>query len=353
MEVNTIKENYREVVHNFKSKLKLPIVLTYSIVLILYNWDIIYYLIFQKSDALVKMHYIRNIDNDWYHRILCPVLISIFYALLFPILQVGINYVFRWFKNQNNDLERNEELDNAKHRFQVQKEISGSQELEALNNQINSLIVDRDNLNNRISDMSQQNEKLLKENMEITHDLNEKIIMLNAQNKNIIKENTTKILSLNNEISNISQQNEKLSKENLKIKQELNEQIIILNEQNQKLTEENVKIHLNNNKDKIELLLPIDKILNNKIEEIINDYNYSFTDEQKVVFVDVIKNLKDNDYEYNLNKTTLFSNEINFIINYLEEKSFIKKDKFFGIIQIQNLGKEVISHLLKNHFKNL
>lgn len=168
METNAIKENYKEVVSHFKSKLKLPIVLTYSIILILYNWDIIYYLIFQKGDVLENILYIKNIDNDWYHRILNPIFIAVFYALLFPILQVGINYVFSWFKNKNNELERNEELDNAKHRFQVQKEISGSQELESLNNHITNLSNDKETLNKQIKILIKEKEDLQLEKIKLS-----------------------------------------------------------------------------------------------------------------------------------------------------------------------------------------
>lgn len=168
METNAVKENYKEVVSHFKSKLKLPIVLTYSIILILYNWDIIYYLIFQKSEALIKIHYIKNIDNDWYYRIWIPILIAIFYALLFPILQVGINYVFKWFKKENNMLERQEEKDNAEHRFEIQKIISGYQEIESLNNQIGNLINDKEDLNNQINILMKEKEDLQLEKIKLS-----------------------------------------------------------------------------------------------------------------------------------------------------------------------------------------
>ncbi len=327
METNAVKENYKEVVSHFKSKLKLPIVLTYSIILILYNWDIIYYLIFQKGDVLENILYIKNINNIWHHRILNPIFIAIFYALLFPILQVGINYVFSWFKNKNNELERNEELDNAKHRFQVQKEISGSQELEVLNNQINSLMVEKNNLNNQISNINEQNEQLSKENIEIKQNKNEEIIILKEQNNKIIKENTAKILALSNEISDLKQLNEKLKEGNLNI------QIV-------------------DNKAEIELI-PRDKIIKNKVEEIFKEYNLSLSDEQKVVFIDIIKHLAvhQKDFVFSLNKITLFTKEINFVLDYLEEKGIIKNDKIVGIVSITNLGKEIIKYLLKNKFK--
>lgn len=173
MDTNTIKENYNEVISHFKSKLKLPIILTYSVILIIYNWDIIFYLLYQKGHAIDKINYIKNIENTWYHRILLPILISIFYALLFPILQVGINYLFRWFKNKNNELERDEELKNAGHRFEVQTKISGSQSLEVLNNQITNLSKDKEHLNEQITTLIREKEELIRSSNAISSKLSQ------------------------------------------------------------------------------------------------------------------------------------------------------------------------------------
>jgi hypothetical protein len=46
--------------NSIASKLKVPIITTYISVLIIFNWDILFYLIFSSEEAKIKIQYIKD-----------------------------------------------------------------------------------------------------------------------------------------------------------------------------------------------------------------------------------------------------------------------------------------------------
>lgn len=155
------------------SRLKLPILVTYLIVLIIYNWQIILYLLFKIAPIDEKIDYIVQKHHDSYiQNVLIPIIIAFVYTLLFPILQVGINLLFSWFKRINIKLNRQEELDDAIHKFRMQENLTGQQPLERLQNNIDLL--------------SSENQKLINDNKNLLSRLKEENLKEKSEN-NFIK----------------------------------------------------------------------------------------------------------------------------------------------------------------------
>jgi len=164
-----LKSNLLNINNEFKNKLKLPIFITYSVVLIIYNWDILFYLAFENNCALKKIQYVKsNFITENFERIWKPILYAIAYSILFPFLQVLINQIVQIVKRINNKIIRKEELDNAIHNFNVQQQLTGQQSLEQLQNKIDQLILEKDQListnNDLISKLKKDSNELLDSN---------------------------------------------------------------------------------------------------------------------------------------------------------------------------------------------
>jgi hypothetical protein len=142
-------------------KLKIPIILTYISVLILYNWDIIFYLFLEKKSASDKIFYIKqNYSLEYYERIFICIGISIILIVLFTILNTLINLSLIWFyrkdKEISSKIESYEKINSLTE--QLSKSISESAKLslkignlENINNELNLK-----KLNSKISDISKK-----------------------------------------------------------------------------------------------------------------------------------------------------------------------------------------------------
>lgn len=86
-------------------RLKVPIIITYLSVLILYNWDILFYLIFGKENASIKIDYIKDeYSSDYWCRILSCIIISILLIVAFAIINTGLNYLLKWFYRKDKEI---------------------------------------------------------------------------------------------------------------------------------------------------------------------------------------------------------------------------------------------------------
>ncbi len=192
--IDELKNNFTNIHNELKNKLKLPIIIiTYSVVLILFNWDILFYLAFENSSALKKIQYVKlNFFTENFERIWKPILYAIVYSILFPFLQVIINQIIQYFKRYNNKITRKEEIDNAVHNFEVQQQFSGQQSLQQLQSRIDQLILDKDKListnNNLIEHLKSDSNDLL--------DINS---ILNSEYDKTAKEIFNEINNLDNE----------------------------------------------------------------------------------------------------------------------------------------------------------
>lgn len=192
-EVESVKENLKSINSEFKNKFKLPIFITYSVILTIYNWDIIFYLAFEKLDALDKIKYVKaNFFTENFERVWKPIFFAIIYSILFPFIQVLINQVVQYFKAFNSKITRKEEIDNAIHSFEVQQQLSGQQSLQQLQNKIDLLILEKDKLISTNSD-------LVKQLKSESSDLLDSNSIINAEYEKTAKELFKEINSLNNE----------------------------------------------------------------------------------------------------------------------------------------------------------
>jgi hypothetical protein len=143
MEENKILEDITKGITN---KLKVPIIVTYVSVLIVFNWDILFFLFFEDIQASEKIKKIKIEYGDVYHeRILLCLAISIGLILLFTILNTLINYCLKWFYRK--DKEINSEIDNYEKVSSLTEQLSESiEKIKTLNSEISNLKIINDNL---------------------------------------------------------------------------------------------------------------------------------------------------------------------------------------------------------------
>jgi|SRR5690554_2736168 len=162
--VADIKESIADIRSSLKDRMKLPILLAYCIILIIYNWDVLFYFIVENDTAKEKIEYINdNFKNTYFHRFLCPLIFAIVSTFIFPVLQVGINYFFQWFKNQNKELIRKDEEDNViqeKKLLDLRSENKDNKELQAEIKSKDELI---SQYQSEVSHLKIQNDKTQKE----------------------------------------------------------------------------------------------------------------------------------------------------------------------------------------------
>ncbi|WP_379969776.1 hypothetical protein [Epilithonimonas sp. UC225_85] len=158
---------------NLSNRLKIPVITTYCCVLTLFNWDIILYLIYNKAEILQRIIFVKEKFNNIYIRVGVPLLLAILYTALFPIIQIGINYCLSYFKNHNTNLIRKEELENAKHQFQIQQTITGTQTLQQLSNQIDSLAINNQKLLDENKEIINNNKELLEQVKNLKNNLSQ------------------------------------------------------------------------------------------------------------------------------------------------------------------------------------
>lgn len=87
-----------KIVGDATSRLKVPIVSTYLFILIINNWDILFFIIFSKVDATNKILYIKNHYNlwDYFYRVGGSLLYAIAILVLFTFLDY---YLVKYLKD--------------------------------------------------------------------------------------------------------------------------------------------------------------------------------------------------------------------------------------------------------------
>lgn len=192
MEEEKILENISK---SITDRLKVPIIVTYLSVLFLYNWDIIYYLIFEHNTASIKIKYIKDTYSTvYFERILTCIIISVILIIVFTILNTMINFGLKWFYRK--DKEINSEIESYEKVNNLTEQLSNSiSEIKKLHSQIDNLKKINDNLNSKslkidIADISKKdydsllsflNSKEAKE--KLLYSLNELINMLKKNDK--------------------------------------------------------------------------------------------------------------------------------------------------------------------------
>ncbi|PRX43109.1 hypothetical protein [Salegentibacter salegens] len=163
MEKTEILENISKSVNE---RLKIPIIITYISVLIIYNWDILFYLFFENSSASTRILEIKeNYSAVYYQRILICLGISILLIVIFTALNTLLNLSLKWFYRK--DKETKSEIENFEKINQLSEQLSQSIEktknlsseienLQKINLNLSSSILDID-----ISEISKKDYQLL------------------------------------------------------------------------------------------------------------------------------------------------------------------------------------------------
>lgn len=127
-------------------KLKRPIIITYICVLILYNWDIIFYILFEKISASEKINFIKlEYSTEYFNRILTCIAISVILIVLFTILNTLLNLSLKWFYRKDKE---------------ITSEIDSYEKLTALAEQLSSSIDENKQLNSKIENLEKINKNL-------------------------------------------------------------------------------------------------------------------------------------------------------------------------------------------------
>lgn len=120
-------------------RLKVPIILTYVCVLIIHNWDVLYYLFFEPLSASAKIQYIqKHHGNFYYARIVNSLIIAVTLIIIFTILNTSINFCLKWFYRK--DKEINSEIESYEQINILTKQLSKSiEEIKSLKSQVENL----------------------------------------------------------------------------------------------------------------------------------------------------------------------------------------------------------------------
>lgn len=150
MEEEKILENISK---SITERLKIPIVVTYICVLVLYNWDIIYYLIFEYNTASVKIKFIKEeYGPEYYLRILICLTISVVLIILFTTLNTSLNFCLKWFYKKDKE---------------ITSEVDSYEKIKSLTEQLSNSIDEIKKLNSQIENLKNVNENLISKNKKI------------------------------------------------------------------------------------------------------------------------------------------------------------------------------------------
>ncbi|WP_353163940.1 hypothetical protein [Empedobacter brevis] len=131
-----------KIVGDATSRLKIPIVSTYLCVLIINNWDILYFILFSKVDATSKILYVKTHYDFWDYlwRVGGSLIYAIFILVIFTFLDY---YLVKWLK------------DISIKKKTVQQQIVDHNTLEDLKKTVNNVSLDNISLkesNNKLKD---------------------------------------------------------------------------------------------------------------------------------------------------------------------------------------------------------
>lgn len=89
----------------FTSRLKVPIISTYVSILVIYNWDVIFYLCFQKEEALKKIGYVKATYGPVYwERLVWCIVLALIVLCAFTVLNTLINFLMSWFYKKDKEI---------------------------------------------------------------------------------------------------------------------------------------------------------------------------------------------------------------------------------------------------------
>lgn len=146
-----MKEILLDIIKSSSTRIKHPLIGSFVLTHIFYNWNYYLVLIFSKLSIEQKIFYVKSHTNYW--NFLIPLIISVVYIICFPYLNNLFNYILEKSKIEENNSQVNSikrimkvKLLEANYERQIAEEKAGTKELETLKNQIENLKQQSDNL---------------------------------------------------------------------------------------------------------------------------------------------------------------------------------------------------------------
>jgi hypothetical protein len=144
------------ITNSVSEKLKVPIILTYICVLIIFNWDILFYLFFENSAASTRISTIKEVyGHVYYERIIICLSISVLLIVLFAILNTFLNLALKWFYRKDKE---------------ITSEIENFEKISFLTEQLSESIEDSKRLSSEVAYLKNINENLTSKNLDIDLD---------------------------------------------------------------------------------------------------------------------------------------------------------------------------------------
>jgi len=184
-----------------RERLKYPIATLYGIILIIYNWDVLSVFFLSKKNIEERVVYINeNFADPDYKRLWAPLLKSIFYFLLAPLIMLilefsikTINKLRRRFKRDRELEELDHDIEKAKKEFDIAQEKNGTKTQQQITERI-------DEMQKLIDDSTDSHEKIVANYDNAILQREEQIKVLNEQMDNLqvdygeLKEKSTNYL---------------------------------------------------------------------------------------------------------------------------------------------------------------
>lgn len=107
-----------KIIDNATSRLRIPIVTTYIIVLLFHNWDLVYYLLFQTGEARYKIVFIKtNFTNYWgriFEAIGIAICVLVIVSCLDLLLTYGLKEIYKLKKKYVDEVNEYKTVDELK-----------------------------------------------------------------------------------------------------------------------------------------------------------------------------------------------------------------------------------------------
>mgnify|MGYP000039874004 FL=1 len=141
------------ITNNISSRLKVPIIITYLCVLLIFNWDILYYLLFENDDPTNKIDCIKSTYSELYYtRIFHCIIISITLIILFTVINTLLNFCLKWFYKKDKE---------------ITTEVENYEKINVLSSQLSQSVTEIKNLKKQIENLKNINESLSSRDLDI------------------------------------------------------------------------------------------------------------------------------------------------------------------------------------------
>ncbi|MFY7727986.1 MAG: hypothetical protein ACOVRN_00565, partial [Flavobacterium sp.] len=136
-----------EFVKLFRERLKYPIITVYSIILVIYNWDVLAIFFFSNKKIEDRIIYINTVfKGQTFERFSLPLLKAIVVSLLAPSIMWGLDFVLnkinfkrQEIRNRKNQYAWKAKADLAKYEFEYEQARTGKRDIESWENKLNEV----------------------------------------------------------------------------------------------------------------------------------------------------------------------------------------------------------------------